>query len=149
MKKIIYVLAFYASSIFANTCSIGLDAPINFGVYDPLNKTPKQVTTNLKVICQDGSNSFSISLTPGNSQNYAARKMISTLSELSYNLFLDAAATQVWGDGSNGTQQLSGLVSCNFGNLCSQSIPIYAQIAPSQFVAPGDYSDIITITVNY
>jgi spore coat protein U-like protein len=149
MKIIIFVLMFYASTIIANTCSIGLDAPINFGIYDPLSKTPNQVTTHLKVICQDGSNSFSISLTPGNSQNYANRKMISSLSELSYNLFLDPAATQVWGDGSNGTKQLSGLVTCNFGNLCSKSIPIYGQIAPLQFVAPGEYSDIITITVNY
>jgi spore coat protein U-like protein len=80
-------------------------------------------------------------LSTGSSGSYAARTLRSGAFELPYNLYLDAARTQVWGDGSAGTFTDSP----NPGNV-TRTIPVYGRIPPLQDAAAGTYSDTIVVT---
>jgi spore coat protein U-like protein len=73
--------------------------------------------------------------------------MFSGINTLSYNLYLDAAHSMIWGDGTGGSQ--TGTLTINgLGNVTANAT-IYALI-PSQDPAPGaGYTDSITVTVNY
>jgi spore coat protein U-like protein len=62
---------------------------------------------------------------------------------VNYNLYKDAARSQLWGDslGSN-TQDSTG-------TGLNQNFTVYARLPVQPTPAPGNYSDLITVTVNY
>ena len=64
---------------------------------------------------------------------------------LAYNVYLDAARTIVWGDGSNGTSAY-GPVKPNPG---TNTVWIYGRIFARQNVTVGTYSDTLTVTIVY
>ncbi len=79
--------------------------------------------------------------------SFSNRSMSNGVSLLGYQIYIDAARTIVWGDGSGGTVAVSG--SCTPG-LCNNSYTTYGRIPGSQTTtAPGSYSDVITVTVTY
>jgi spore coat protein U-like protein len=78
---------------------------------------------------------------------YASRRLTKTPSILTYNLYTSAARTQVWGDGTAGTQKVTGTL---FGILSNtQDFNIYGRIPPGQNVPSGVYDDTIVVTVAY
>ncbi|MDQ6969674.1 MAG: spore coat U domain-containing protein [Mariprofundus sp.] len=69
--------------------------------------------------------------------SFAARKMKSQSGQsLSYNLYTDAAHTQIWGDGTPGTFSPQGF-----------DLTIFGQMPAGQPTAPGNYSDSVLVTV--
>jgi spore coat protein U-like protein len=60
---------------------------------------------------------------------------------LDYNLYLDAARTIVWGDGTNGTATYTATPID--GQVVS--IPVYGRIPPRQNVAAGSYGATIRV----
>lgn len=46
---------------------------------------------------------YVVTLSTGISGTYAARTMVSGPNTLTYNMYVDTARTQIWGDGSPGT----------------------------------------------
>jgi spore coat protein U-like protein len=73
--------------------------------------------------------------------------MLSSSNQLFYNLFLDAARTIVWGDGTGGTQfYFSQNPQPNNQNI---SVPIYGRMPALQDVKVGNYGDTITVTLNF
>lgn len=87
--------------------------------------------------------SYTVQVSSGLSANQLERRMYRGASSLRYNLFKDAARTQILGDGNSGT----GILSGNCATLCT--LPVYGRLYGSQSGTAGAYSDAVTITINF
>ncbi len=63
---------------------------------------------------------------------------------MSYNLYRNAARSEIWGDGTNGSFIQSGS-----GAGANVPWPIYGRLPGSQNVSVGTYTDNITVTVEW
>lgn len=63
---------------------------------------------------------------------------------VNYQLYLDAAHSTIWGDGTAGTSTATGT-----GSGLSQSLTVYGQVPAQTTPAPGTYSDTITATITF
>lgn len=127
---------------------------VAFGVYNPLAAAPTTSTGSIAVTCTSTSNgtttiNLSASYSTGSSGTYATRTMRSGGNVLNYNLYFDAAYTQVRGDGTNGTQNGSATLSLGRNQSATATGVLYGRAPAGQDVAPGVYSDTITVTVTY
>jgi spore coat protein U-like protein len=73
--------------------------------------------------------------------------MVSGADQLFYNLYLDAARTIIWGDGTGGTQ--SFFIGNPQGNNQDLSVPMFGRIPASQNVKVGAYTDTVTVTLSF
>jgi spore coat protein U-like protein len=112
-------------------------------------------TGTLRIVCNgSGTGSanvtMNVSLSAGLSGSYATRKMFSGTSILNYNIYWSTAYNQIMGDGSGGSFAGSAgpfPVPAGGSNLATGTM--YGLVPASQDVAPGSYSDVITVTVTY
>jgi spore coat protein U-like protein len=120
---------------------------LDFGVYDPGSSMATKSNATVTLQCLVGLlPSFTVALSPGGSGNYSQRAMSQGGNALLYNIYVDPNGTMVWGDGSGATstKSFSGLLSLGATNFTAYGI------APKgQYVAPGNFSDTITVTVTY
>ena len=71
--------------------------------------------------------------------------MTSGANLLNYNLYVDAARTNVWGDGSGTTFTIA-----NSGTGAAQAVNVYGRVPSGQTtVPPGGYADTVAVTVTY
>lgn len=133
---------FNVSGKVVKKCSLTV-SPLNFGTNPGLLNAAVNASTTLGVQCSR-TTPYSVALGAGlNSGNDVnARKMVLAGNSLGYQLYRDAARTQVWGmvatDRVNGTG--TGLV---------QSLTVYGRV-PAQSTPPaGTYEDTVVVTVTY
>jgi spore coat protein U-like protein len=128
----------------AATCQVSATA-VRFGNYNPLNVLPRNITSRIVVTCR-GRGTFNVALSTGRSGSYNPRYMLSgaTVDQLDYNLYVDAAHTSIWGDGTGGTVTVSRPFNNN-----RQRLSVHAQIPAQQNVTAGTYTDNITATVTF
>jgi spore coat protein U-like protein len=136
-------------------CSVST-VGVNFGTYDPLALTPDDSAGNVAITCSriapvdTREVQFLLSLSRGSSGTYAQRTMRDGSAILTYNLFRNAARTEIWGDGSNSGSPLEGTL--RFGSSQTSqtsSYPVYGRVQARQDVRPGNYSDTIILTVTF
>ena len=101
-----------AASPNAATCAVSATG-LNFGVYDPLSAAPLVATGQVTVTCGLAGGmavrvSLATSYSIGSGGSYALRTMRAGANPLNYNLFFDAAFTQICGDGYRGFQARPG-----------------------------------------
>ena len=128
---------------------------IAFGIYNPLSAVANASTGTLQVTCNGTGNgktpvTLDVTLSSGLSGTYSTRKMFSGVNTLNYNIFWSTAYNQIIGDGSGGSVAGSVgqfLVAAGGSNVVTETF--YGLIPASQDVAPGSYSDVITVTVTY
>ena len=72
--------------------------------------------------------------------------MVGSGGQLSYNIYLDAARTMVWGDGTGGSSYYS---ATGTGNAAPVSVIMYGGIPTQQNVGAGTYTDILVVTINF
>ena len=126
----------------AQTCWLS-DGPtiVNFGIYDPGLGTPSDSTGMFTFDCSNGSARATLSLSVG-AGTYTTRQMVLGGDRLDYNLYRDAARTQIWGDGT--------APSSTWTNIRRRTpMTIYGRIPAGQFPAAGNYADTITLTILY
>jgi spore coat protein U-like protein len=121
---------------------------VAFGIYDPTSPSALASSGTIDVICivANGHNPVTIALSAGFSGSFAARTMSSGLDTLSYNLYLDAAYSQVWGDGTGGSVTDTQFVT---NGQPAFSATVYGLAPASQSPGAGSFNDIITVTVSY
>jgi len=121
---------------------------VAFGTYTPLQAAPLDVSGTINIACAGvtGRNTVTIDLSTGASNSYVNRTMSTGTATLSYNLYYDAAHSQVWGNGTGGSVEGSTVIR---RRAPSASLPVYGSVAAGQDPAPGSYADSITVTVNY
>jgi spore coat protein U-like protein len=125
-------------------CRLNALNDLNFGSAGLFTSNLDQTST-LGVQCTNGT-PYSIGLSAGaNGSSVSDRRMKNAASNdtVSYQLFLDAGRTQIWG-ATAGTDTLAGI-----GTGASQTVTIHGRVPVQAAVATGNYSDTVTVTVNY
>jgi spore coat protein U-like protein len=120
--------------------------PIAFGRYNPLGHADLPSVAMLHYRCFGSVKRLEIGLTPGISGSLRTRTMRRGKEVLKYNLYLDAAGSQVWGDGTGGSRTYT-VNSPASGN--SVSIPVFGRVFGSQNDSAGGYHDDVSIVVRY
>lgn len=123
----------------APPCRATIAGTLVFGVYDVFSPAPLDSSVRLVLTCA-ASQAPQVLISKGNSSTFAARELRAGSDVLRYNLYLDAARTRVWGDGTEG----SLFWAPPRGNA---QATIWARVPPLQDAAAGDYSDTLVVTV--
>ncbi|KMS59039.1 MULTISPECIES: Csu type fimbrial protein [Sphingobium] len=87
-----------------------------------------------------------ISLSPGGSGRFAERQMTSGKESLRYNLYLGPSHLRVIGDGSGGSEAMT---AASAHSPSRAVFTIYGRILAGQAVSPGQYSDDLTIQMEF
>jgi spore coat protein U-like protein len=134
-----------ASAHALMSCAVMSVTGVGFGPYDPQDATPVDSTGSISYRCTDvgPGDAVEIRIGRGNSSRFVPRSMIQGNARLEYNLFVDAARTVVWGDGTGGTAVYTRRVPD--GTIVA--VPVFGRLPPRQNVVSGDYSDLVVITV--
>ena len=137
------------SATVASTCTVAA-SPLSFGTYQP-GQGSMSASTTLAVRCTRGA-SFNIALNAGTGGSTVARRMMSLgINRLQYNLYTSAAHTTVWGDGTQSSAIVSG-IGRGLSSSGTITRTVYGQLPDSPAnvdLAPGLYTDTITVTVSY
>lgn len=114
----------------------GGPSDVDFGTYDPT--TFKDAQGQATVLCASGGALFVWISTAGD-----ARQMTGPGLPLNYQLYLDAARTNVFPSAQPGTS--------NFTAAAGVDLPIdyYGRVPGGQFRAPGNYAQTATLNVNF
>lgn len=143
---LVAVLLGLSAPVLALTCRV-TSTSLAFGDYEPMTTVPVDAAGEISVRCRQGPGTFRVELGPGSSLDQRARSMTGPGSGLAYNLFVDPARLQVWGDGNGGTSVVSQTHQPR-GSRTYQ-ISVYGRIEASQDPWPGLYSDSIVISVYF
>jgi spore coat protein U-like protein len=129
----------------ATGCAVLSVSGVNFGEYNPHDHMPFDSVGTIVYECRasGGADTVSIELSRSRAGRFD-RTMTRMGNSLEYNLYLDPARTQVWGDGTGGTGVYRGRA---LGQPVS--VPVYARLAPRQGLPAGAYSDSIVVTLEY
>jgi spore coat protein U-like protein len=139
----------YKSAAFEVRANVGIDceisaAPMSFPDTGLLNR-PLFAVSSITVTCTTGT-SYYVDMdggtTPGGTMPQRKLQRSNGPETIDYQLYLDAARTQIWGDGSRGTWRLG---SDGTGTPHTNSVYGTVPIQPSK--PAGHYSDTITATV--
>jgi spore coat protein U-like protein len=130
-------------------CQINLST-LNFGNYDPLGTSSLDSVSNLEYFCSQPVPIVTITIDRGGAGSVLNRRMIKPgghgTNVLLYNVYLDAAKTVIWGDGSQGSQIWS---TPNPAVRTRINVPIYGRVPVGQDIGVGSYGDTLMITINY
>ncbi len=141
-----------AGVAFGQNCNFApAPAAANFGSYSVFNVgSPQTSTPTFNVSCSSNGVQVTVSFSRGiNSASFNPRTMKNGGgATLNYNLYVDAANTQIWGDGSGGTVSQTYTMGPSQSTLPAV-VPIYATVGLGADMAAGSYSDTITATLSW
>jgi spore coat protein U-like protein len=147
---IIIVLAAPSITQSWNTASNGMCmvtvTPVAFGLYDQLGHKNLASVGMIQYQCTGTVRRLSISLTAGASGSFRTRKMGREPQAMIYNLYLDAAGTRIWGDGTGGSQAY--IVDSPVSGRAVR-IPVYGRLLRAQNATAGSYRDEVSVIVAY
>jgi len=139
----------YIQAVVAQDCRIDSVSTLDFGtVFQTLNQNVDNTAT-INVLCNGNANSpgsanaYTVTLGYGNQPNGQQRRMTGPNGGLlNYNLYLDSARTQAWGNtAQTGYQGTS--------NGQSQSITVYGRVPAQPVPGAGVYTDTVIVTMTY
>jgi len=133
-----------ATSQAPGSCTVRSATGVAFGAYDPIgaNATaPRDATGQVRYHCGGGRSPL-VSLSAGGSGAFQPRLLRQGARTLGYNLYRDAARTQIWGDGRPGTFTV-------LGQPGNRTLAIYGRLFPGQAATAGSYADTIVATFNF
>jgi spore coat protein U-like protein len=127
------------------SCSLSSNG-MAFGVYNVFNTAPVDSTATIALVCtKKTKKDDNIRVTLGRSLNGSfTRALRSGANQLSYNLYLDATRSAIWGDGTSGTVQYR---NANPRKNEVINITVYGRIPAGQDAVVGTYNDSIVLTV--
>ena len=127
-------------------CTIST-SPLSFGSYNVFSPTPLDSTGSVTYRCGNSDHDITISLDRGGAPTFNPRRMLKGTEPLTFNLYLDAARTTIWGDGTGGTQTF--FEHNPQGNNKDITITIYGRVPAGQDVSAGTYTNTVTATINF
>lgn len=134
------------------SCSIATNN-FDFGAYNPLSPTAKDLTGSLSVTCgsllASISVAYTVSLSTGNSGTYTQRSMLNGANILHYNFYTDVGRATIWGNGGSGTSMISNSYILGLLFPRTDNFTIYGRIPALQNVPIGTYTDNIVATVTF
>lgn len=125
-----------------STCTVAV-LPINFGTIN--SNSQNLQSTTLIATCTKGT-AFTVALSSGMSNDFSNRYMTLTddSDQLKYNIYFDNLYSNILGDGSANTSTINDIGTGN-----DQTFTLFGKIPTGQFVSPGIYSDLISVTLSY
>jgi spore coat protein U-like protein len=131
----------------ATRCGFVSTSGVRFGSYNAFSDQPLNSAGTIAYQCTGVSPAdiVTIELSRGNSGSYQPRAMSGPSPRFEYNLYMDAACTMVWGDGSGG----SSVYMDHPPDGRTVSLPIFGRIPPRQLLQAGIYNDLIVVTLQY
>jgi spore coat protein U-like protein len=118
---------------------------LDFGSQSALTSAV-DTTNTISLTCSSGT-AYTVGLNNGNSGGTGptARMMANagTTDKVTYGIYLDAARSQVWGDGTMGS------VASGTGNGTAQNFTGYGRIPVQTSPSAFDYNDTVVVTVTY
>jgi len=129
----------------APMCTISV-VGVAFGTYNPFTPTPTDSTGSVVFNCNNFAKNIRVTLGPGQSGTFFSRAMQSGPQSLGYNLFLDAARTIVWGNGTGGT---SDYTDNNPPNDTDVVLTVYGRVPAGIDVGVGTYTDTVVATIEF
>ena len=149
-KRLLILLALligtlYASDAHAQACTISATS-VNFGSYNVFNGSHTDSTGTVTYRCNGSAHNITIGLTQGASASFNQRQMQKGSEALTYNLFIDASRTSIWGDGTPGTAVYS---IGNPPNNTNVNLTVYGRVTAGQDVSAGSFSDTVTAVINF
>lgn len=130
----------------AGQCWFQTITGVAFGSYDPTATQPTDSTGSISFRCNPGTRAIIITLGGGLYGSVVTRQMATGAERLGYGLFLDAARTVIWGDGTGGTEAY-GPVDPPAWDVVT--LPVYGRIPGGQDVPSGVYGDTVVVTINF
>lgn len=122
---------------------------MSFGSYNVFASGPLDTTSTITGTCTIiGSYNITVTLSTGSSGSYTPRAMTNGTDQLQYNIYTDSARTQIFGNGTGGTSDLTLSGPFAFGTY-TQTVTLYGRIFAGQNVPAGAYTDTITATIMY
>jgi spore coat protein U-like protein len=141
------IAALHASEAFAQSPSCTISATsVNFGNYNVFNGANLDSTGTITYRCNATAANITVALSKGASSTYNPRTMSKGAEWLSYNLYRNAARTNIWGDGTSGTAIYS---RPNPPNNNDVNLTVYGRVPPGQDVSAGTFSDTVTAVINF
>ncbi len=135
----------YGTVLPAGECTLS-GGNLGFGNMTPPISSNIDTAGSLYVTCP-ADTPYNISISTGGSGTYSPRQMSELLTpsnKMNYNIYTDTTWTTIWGDGTGGTATVPGT-----GNGAMQYLNVYGRVSPQPTPAPGDYQDVVTITLTY
>ena len=126
-------------------CSFSITSAIVFGNYDIFNNAPLDTVGTLVYRCGQTDQNITIALDTGGASSFANRRMLKGSEPLHYNIYLDAARTIIWGDGSGGSKAY--FIKNPQPNNADITIQVYGRIPAGQSVSAGTFSNELTVTM--
>lgn len=125
-----------------STCTVAV-LPINFGTIN--SNSQNLQSTTLTATCTKGT-AFNVALSTGISNDFSNRYMALTdnSDQLKYNVYFDNLYNNILGDGTSNTATINDMGTGN-----DQTFTLFGKIPTGQFVSPGTYSDLISVTLSY
>lgn len=123
----------------AGACSITV-TPVSFGLYDVFEPAPLDSIGTVTLSCPGDTPAVRVSFAGAPND----RALVNGADTLRYTLYLDAARTRVWGDGTAGSDVLVTAASTT-----PQTFTVFGRIAPRQNVRAGPYADTITVIIDF
>lgn len=141
-------LSLAPSTAEALSCSVATVVGVSLGGYDVFSNSPLDSAGSVTYSCTGvGANDLIvIQLGRGGSSTYLPRQLKSGAWSLEYNLYLDAARTQVWGDGNGGTAKYGPFKPPEGTHT---TVNLFGRAPAGQNIAVGTYTDSIVVTILY
>jgi spore coat protein U-like protein len=128
------------------TCSFPSVNHIVFGVYDTQDTNHNDSIGSITYQCSGPIEKLSIQFNKGQSDSFNRFMLNDEGHRLHYNLYLDAARQQLWGDGSSGSLTYG---SSSLEDNRPTIISVYGRIPAQQTVGVGIYTDNLVITLDF
>lgn len=122
-----------------------------FGAYHGRTSAPQDITATITVVCNALGTSASLvsfSVTPGDGA-VPNRTMRRSEESMRYQLFVDPARTVLWGNGTGGTQALTGSGTASRTVPLRASFTLYGRALARQRVLAGAYVDAVSISLQW
>jgi spore coat protein U-like protein len=126
-------------------CTVSASA-VSFGSYSVYAAGAATSTATVTYNCGNKDKNIEIDLSAGSSGSFTTRTLKQGTDALNYNLYTDAALTNIWGDGTGGTDTYTKF---NPANGVGVNVTIYGRVPPLQDVRVGAYTDSIVATINF
>lgn len=151
-RVVVCVIVAAALAISAEAASCTVSASMAFGPYASILSEARDTIGDLSVVCTGTANeqvTVTISANLGGG-TFSARTLSSGSSTLTYTLYTDLAHTLLWGDGTSGSNVISGTFNLDSTGNANEAYNFYGHIPAGQSLAKvGSYSDMLTVSMSY
>jgi spore coat protein U-like protein len=146
----------FAHDALAVTCGAATTS-VAFASYDVFSAANVDSTGTILVNCaKDASDpngnvsvGYEVKLGPGSSSNVTQRTMQSGSNTLNYNLYVNTARTQLWGNGVDASSVSDTFTLTNGNPTRNRLHTVFGRIPPLQDAAVGNYNDNVLVTIQY